>query len=109
MRLRREQTRASRPILYLQPSLLVEVVNRTVEYDVRGKDEALFEIRPSKATVPGEATGLWTLHFKAKVEGNTQSEVHHDIRIVGRKNDSSDIAKEDPELNMKLKIIVNGT
>ena len=114
-------TRPSRPILFLQPSLAESLVNHTVEYIVEGKDSNQFEIKSfgmeSSSNDPDvQQSGLWALHYKHQVPP-TSSVVKHHLRIIGRRRLQNQTyyvyeALQRPnssllELDVKLRIIIS--
>ena len=109
-------TRPSRPILFLQPSLAESLVNHTIEYRVLGKDGHLFEMKnfglePTEGQV-GQC-GLWSLHYREIVLPSPRITRHH-LRIIGRQMHPSstyyvykDLQGQPLELDLKLRIIIN--
>ena len=102
VRLSRAQARRpGRPILYLQPSLVEEIFNQTVLYQVGGRDGGLYEIRR-----PGIESGLWTLHLRSDAAAATTAQtdfpVKHRIRILGKSLVNSHV----PDLNITLVVYV---
>ena len=98
VRLSLPQTRPSRPVIYLQPTLVKEMMNGTFCYEVAGKDKDLFVMSPSSSS--NEINGLWTLNFKAKASKTSLPAQHH-IRVLGRQ-----MKQSDPELDMRLRIVI---
>ena len=81
-----------RPILFLQPSTMDEIVNgNLVHYFVHGRDKDLFDIRRDKTeyllSTSNENYGPWRLHYKDMIsrkllDSSPNRTIHHHIKVL---------------------------
>lgn len=94
IKLRAEQTKHKRPILFIVPARS----STLLDYTVHGKDRDLFGLRH-------DSGGIWALYYNSKVKPSN-SVINHHVRVIGLKSRQARHQHQHKELNMKVKIVV---